>query len=174
MRWEAGCSRLRRSRKSIRNGGFEQQGDWEYSGNAGYGIASVENQSYSFLGGRFFWLGGKANSGAVLKQWINLPAAATSATLTFRLSVVTQDTGGDALVIRVRDKNTDAVLGTLAQIPNTQATNGDGSHNGYRKFTYSLLPYRGQLIYISFESTEDASHPTQFWIDNAGVTYTEP
>jgi Zn-dependent metalloprotease len=156
----------------IRNGRFELQSDWQYTGNAGYGIASVENQSYSFLGGRFFWLGGEANAGATLKQWISLPPGLTSATLTLRLSIISHDKTGDQLTIRVRDEKGNAILGTLAQIANNTVTNGAGSHNGYRKFTYSLLPYAGKVIYISFESKEDASHPTWFWIDNVGVTHT--
>ena len=59
--------------------------------------------------------------------------------------------------------STGAVLGTLATYSNLNKA------SGYATRTFSLLPYKGQTVTLSFAMTEDASAQTTFTIDKVSV-----
>ena len=94
-----------------------------------------------------------------------IPSTATSANLSFALHIDTAETGTtayDKLVVTVKNSS-GTVLGTLATYSNVNAA------TGYQIRSFSLLPYKGQTVTLSFAMTEDASLQTSFVIDKVSV-----
>jgi hypothetical protein len=54
-------------------------------------------------------------------------------------------------------------LGTLATYSNLNKA------TGYQMRTFSLLPYKGQTVTLSFSMTEDSSAQTSFVVDKVSV-----
>lgn len=147
----------------VTNGGFET-GTTGWAGTTGV-IGAFSGQT-AYEGTRFAWLGGNGSTATeTLTQDVAIPAAATSATLTFALHIDTAETGStiyDRLVVTV--KNTSGtVLGTLATYSNVNKA------AGYQVRTFSLAAYKGQTVRLSFAMTEDASAQTSFVLDNVSV-----
>jgi Zn-dependent metalloprotease len=145
------------------NGGFES-GVTGWAGSTG-AIGAFSGQS-AYEGSRFAWLGGNGvTASETLTQDVAIPAAATSAALTFALHIDSAETGStayDKLVVTV--KNTaGTVLGTLATYSNANKA------SGYQVRSFSLLAYKGQTVRLSFAMTEDASLQTSFVVDKVSV-----
>ncbi|SFU89598.1 M4 family metallopeptidase [Pseudoduganella namucuonensis] len=148
----------------VTNGGFES-GATGWSGSTGV-IGSYSGQT-AFEGSKFAWLGGNGSTATeTLTQSVAIPSTATSAALTFALHIdtaeTTTSTAYDKLVVTV--KNTSgAVLGTLATYSNLNKA------TGYQTRSFSLLPYKGQTVQLSFAMTEDSSAQTSFVVDKVSL-----
>ncbi|AXA92628.1 M4 family metallopeptidase [Massilia sp. YMA4] len=147
----------------VTNGGFES-GTTGWAGTTG-AIGSFTGQT-AYEGTRYAYLGGNGTTATeTLTQDIAIPSTATSANLTFALHIDTAETGTtvyDKLVVTV--KNTSGTtLGTLATYSNANAA------SGYQVRSFSLLPYKGQTVRLSFAMTEDASAQTSFVVDKVSV-----
>lgn len=104
------------------------------------------------------------------EQEVNIPSAATAATLSFWLNVATAETGGspfDTLQVQIASAS-GAVLQTLATYSNLNATGG-----AYVQKSFNVLAYKGQTIKVRFVGTEDASTATSFLIDDAALDVTQ-
>jgi len=150
----------------VTNGGFES-GATGWGGTTGAIGSWAGSGEVAFEGSQFAYLGGNgATATETLTQAVVLPAAATSATLSFALHIdtaeTTTSTAYDKLTVTV--KNTSGtVLGTLATYSNLNKV------TGYATRTFSLLPYKGQTVTLSFAMTEDSSAQTTFAIDKVSV-----
>nr|WP_227470227.1 M4 family metallopeptidase [Massilia sp. YMA4] len=147
----------------VTNGGFES-GTTGWAGTTGV-IGSFTGQT-AYEGTRYAYLGGNGRTATeTLTQDIAIPSTATSANLTFALHIDTAETGStvyDRLVVTV--KNTSGTtLGTLATYTNVNAA------SGYQVRSFSLLPYKGQTVRLSFAMSEDASAQTSFVVDKVSV-----
>jgi hypothetical protein len=147
----------------VGNGGFES-GTAPWAGTTGV-IGSYSGQT-AYQGTRFAWLGGNGTTASeTITQDVVIPSTATAANLTFALHIDTAESGStayDKLVVTV--KNTSgAVLGTLATYSNVNAA------SGYQIRSFSLLPYKGQTVRLSFAMTEDSSLQTSFVLDNVSL-----
>jgi Zn-dependent metalloprotease len=145
------------------NGGFEN-GITGWSGTTGV-IGSHAGQT-AYEGTRFAWLGGNGRRATeTLTQRVDIPAAATSAALSFALHIDTEETGAtayDRLVVTV--KNTSgAVLATLVTYSNLE------SANGYQIRTFDLIAWKGQSVTLSFAMREDRSKQTSFVLDKVSL-----
>ena len=148
----------------IVNGSFEA-GIAPWAGSTGV-IGAFAGQS-AFDGTRFAWLGGNgATSTETLTQSFAIASTATSASLTFAMHIDTAETSTstayDKLVVTVKNSS-GTTLGTLATYSNLNKA------AGYQTRTFSLLPYKGQTVTLSFAMTEDSSLQTSFVIDKVSV-----
>ncbi|WP_426192364.1 M4 family metallopeptidase [Massilia sp. DWR3-1-1] len=147
----------------VTNGSFES-GTTGWAGTTA-AIGAFSGQS-AYDGSRFAWLGGNGvTSTETLTQAVAIPSTATSATLSFALHIDTAETGStvyDRLVVTVKNSS-GTVLGTLATYSNVNKA------TGYQLRTFSLLPYKGQSVTVSFAMTEDASLQTSFVLDKVSV-----
>ncbi|MEV4783492.1 M4 family metallopeptidase [Burkholderia sp. LMU1-1-1.1] len=149
--------------EKIVNGGFES-GTTGWSGTTG-AIGTFTGQT-AFEGTRYAWLGGNGRTATeTLTQSVAIPAAASTATLTFALHIDTAESGTtayDKLVVTVKN-SAGSVLGTLATYSNANAA------SGYQTRTFSLAAYKGQTVTLSFAVTEDASLQTSFVVDKVSL-----
>ncbi|MDQ2988189.1 MAG: M4 family metallopeptidase [Pseudomonadota bacterium] len=152
------------STERVTNGSFES-GTTGWAGTTGV-IGSFAGQT-AYDGTRFAWLGGNGvTASETITTTAVLPSTATSANLTFALHIDTAETTTtsvyDKLVVTV--KNTaGTVLGTLATYSNLNKA------TGYQIRSFSLLPYKGQTVTLSFAMTEDSSLQTSFVVDKVSV-----
>jgi Zn-dependent metalloprotease len=151
------------STERITNGGFES-GTTGWSGTTG-AIGSFTGQT-AYEGTRFAYLGGNGTTATeTLTQPVVIPSTATAATLTFALHIDTAESGStvyDKLVVSVKN-SAGTTLGTLATYSNVNAA------SGYQVRTFSLLPYKGQTVTLSFAMTEDSAAQTSFVVDKVSV-----
>jgi hypothetical protein len=114
-------------------------------------------------------LGGANNSTGIAFQNLTIPASATTADLSFWLSVTSDETTtttqNDLLYVEVLDTS-GSLLATLATYSNLNK----GPQGGYtQKGLFNLLPYSGQTIQLRFRSTTNISNITTFHIDDVSV-----
>jgi hypothetical protein len=151
------------SSQLLLNPGFE-------SGNVNWiTIAGVISNSgrTPHSGSWFAWLDGYGTTHTdTCYQQITIPSAATSATLSFYLSIDTAETtttiAYDKLQVQIRNSS-NTLLATLATYSNLNKT------NGYVLKTFDVSAYRGQTIRVYFLGTEDSSLQTSFVIDDTAV-----
>jgi len=142
------------------NGSFEQ-GTIGWGGATG--VIGTWSRQPAYDGSKSAFMGGKGTSNtAVLTQTVMIPAAASAASLSFALHIdsaeTTTRTAYDKLVVTVKN-SAGTVLATLATYSNLNKA------SGYSIKTFSLLPYHGQNVTLSFAASEDSSLQTSFVID---------
>jgi hypothetical protein len=151
------------STQRIVNGSFES-GTTGWAGTTGV-IGAYAGQA-AYDGTRFAWLGGNgATASETITQAVAIASTATAADLTFALHIDTAETGTtvyDRLVVTVKNA-AGSVLGTLATYSNVNKA------AGYQIRSFSLLPYKGQTVTLSFAMTEDASLQTSFVVDKVSL-----
>jgi hypothetical protein len=113
------------------------------------------------------WLGRYDNNYDQLYQTTCVPTPVSNATLTYWWWISTAEAPGaaayDHLYVRVYDAN-----GTFLQ---TLETLSNASSQGQWYFSsFDLRAYAGQTIQVWFEAVNDASLPTNFWIDNVSLS----
>ncbi|HEX5343802.1 MAG TPA: M4 family metallopeptidase [Duganella sp.] len=148
----------------IVNGGFEN-GATGWSGTTGVIGANPAQAPYE--GTRYAWLGGNGRRATeTLRQQVAIPAAATSAHLSFALHIDTAETSNtvyDTMTVTVRNAGGGTVLATLATYTNlTPAA-------GYQIRSFDLLPFKGQNVTLSFAMREDRSKQTSFVLDKVSL-----
>jgi len=147
----------------VSNGGFES-GATGWSGSTG-AIGTFTGQS-AFEGSKYAWLGGNGSTASeTLTQAVTIPSSASSATLSFALHIDTAESASkvyDKLLVTVKSSS-GTVLATLASYSNVNAA------SGYQTRSFSLLPYRGQTVTLSFAATEDSSLQTSFVLDKVSL-----
>ncbi len=151
------------STERVTNGSFES-GVTGWSGNTG-DIGTFSGET-AYDGTKYAWLGGYGTTTTEsLTTPVVIPSTATSANLSFALHIDTAETGTtayDKLTVTVKN-SAGTVLGTLATYSNVNAA------TGYQIRSFSLLPYKGQTVTLSFAMSEDSSLQTSFVIDKVSV-----
>ncbi|MBI3229499.1 MAG: M4 family metallopeptidase [Burkholderiales bacterium] len=144
----------------ILNGDFEA-GTANWVGNTG-DIGTWPNQP-AFEGTKNAWMGG--NGTAVtekLYQQLTIPAAATTADLSFMLHIDTAETTKtvqyDKMQVIVQN-----AAGTNLKVLKTYSNLDKAA--GYQQRTFDLKEFKGQTIRVLFTETEDSSLQTSFVID---------
>ncbi len=146
----AGCS----GQKFI-NPGFESgQTGWSTTS----GVINTDG-AYSHTGNGYAWLDGYGTTHTdTLSQSVTIPSGC-KATLTYWLSIETQETGSTAY-----DTLKLSVNGTVKQ------TFSNVNAGAYQQHSLDLSAYAGQTVKILWTGTEDASLETSFFIDDTAVT----
>lgn len=142
-----------------KNGGFESgDANWTVTG----GAAIEEGRQRSFAGE------GYANIyDGTLRQTVSIPAAATRATLNFRLRVEPAVGLTQSMSVQVLSEG-GQVLRNLRLYPSAYDTSS-GFDNDYEKEVFDLMDWRGQTIQIRFVSGDPG--PARFLVDQVNVTY---
>lgn len=149
------------------NGTFEGSvSPWVMSGTGALYVAN----GVAPQGGTGYIYFGAANSvtGQTYQQF-TIPAAASTASLTFYLNVTSAETTTttqyDKLFVEVRNSS-GTLLATLATYSNL---NKVAASTTYSLKTFSLLAYKGQTIRVQFRTTTDSAAITTFRVDTASV-----
>ncbi|WP_307180128.1 CehA/McbA family metallohydrolase [Duganella sp. HH105] len=148
----------------IVNGGFESgAAPWTASAAA---ITSDTAQAAHGGGGKAKLNGYGSTHTDTLYQSVAIPAAATSAKLSFWLKVVSSETtttnAYDTLKVQVRS-SANAVLATLATYSNLN------KGSTYVQKSFDLSAYKGQTVRIYFEGVEGTMVSTAFLVDDVSL-----
>lgn len=163
----------------LANGSFESitsstntapDGSWKrsaYTGTSYYVLTA--NGAYPHGGTDYATLGQYNNSSQTLESaLVTLPAAATSATLSFWVSIATEETSStayDTLRVQLVDSS-GTVLATLATLSNADKTSSPGT---YVQKSYNVLSYKGQQVKVRFVATNGSTKVTTFRIDDVSL-----
>ncbi|WP_406155318.1 hydrolase [Streptomyces canus] len=146
------------------NNGFES-GSSAWSGTSG--VVTNSGDESARTGSYYAWLAGYGSAHTdTLSQSVTVPAACTTATLSFYLHVdtaeTTTNTAYDTLKVQVLN-GSGTVLGTPATYSNLNAA------SGYTQRSFSLAGYAGQTVTLKFTGTEGSTLQTSFVIDDTAL-----
>lgn len=156
----AGCT----SAQLLGNNGFES-GSSTWSATSG--VITNSGDESARTGSYYAWLAGYGSAHTdTLSQSVTVPAACTTATLSFYLHVDTAETSTstayDTLKVQVLNSS-GTVLSTLATYSNLNAA------SGYTQRSFSLAGYAGQTVTLKFTGTEGSTLQTSFVIDDTAL-----
>ncbi|WP_406213057.1 hydrolase [Streptomyces canus] len=152
------------SAQLLGNNGFES-GSSTWSGTSG--VITNSGDESARTGSYYAWLAGYGSAHTdTLSQSVTVPAACTTATLSFYLHVdtaeTTTSTAYDTLKVQVLNSS-GTVLSTLATYSNLNAA------SGYTQRSFSLAGYAGQTVTLKFTGTEGSTLQTSFVIDDTAL-----
>ncbi|MFG2467071.1 hydrolase [Streptomyces canus] len=152
------------SAQLLGNNGFES-GSSTWSSTSGVITNSTDESART--GSYYAWLAGYGSAHTdSLSQPVTVPAACTTATLSFYLHVdtaeTTTSTAYDTLKVQVLNSS-GTVLSTLATYSNLNAA------SGYTQRSFSLAAYAGQTVTLKFTGTEGSTLQTSFVIDDTAL-----
>ncbi len=162
---------------AVENGGFEtflfgKPTDWIVSSDDGYPLADgtwfYEGHYGAYLGG-YDDLDGHGDVEDSLKQEITIPANAQTADLVFWWYMESEEgttTPTDWFYVRLR-------AGDGSLVAEWSKTNLN-PRNVWQEETTSLLNYRGQQLYLAFETDNDNERPTRWFVDKVRLWICEP
>src|SRR6266581_4253195 len=153
------------------NGGFESSTSSGWSVSGGADVYSDFGLAYS--GTYYLWLGGIISEVDAAYQTVTIPGSATVATLSFYYNIASDEVDPvayDTFSATIRNTS-GAVLATVGNWSNLNQDPNLGNPY-YHQRTFNLLPYKGQTIRISFNSTNDSTLVTSFLVDNVSVQVT--
>jgi serine protease len=175
----ASCSTAQVER--LANGGFETltastntapDGSWSRTAYTGTSFNTlIANGSAPRTGTDYAYMGVyNSASQTVTSANAVIPAAATSATLTLYVSIVTSETttttAYDKLNVQLVDASNGSVLATLGTLSNLNKT---ASSTTYVLRSYSVTSYKGKTVRVRFAATTDSSALTYFRIDDVSL-----
>ncbi|MFL5995597.1 MAG: hydrolase [Streptomyces sp.] len=152
------------SAQLLGNNGFES-GSSTWSATSG--VITNSGDESARTGSYYAWLAGYGSAHTdTLSQSVTVPAACTTATLSFYLHVDTAETSTstayDTLKVQVLNSS-GTVLSTLATYSNLNAA------SGYTQRSFSLAGYAGQAVTLKFTGTEGSTLQTSFVIDDTAL-----
>ena len=164
----------------LTNGGFETitastnsapDGSWARSSYTGTSFnVMVANGSAPRTGTDYGYVGVyNSASQSLTHAALTIPSGATSATLSFYVSIVTSETGStvyDTLKVQLVDASTNAVLATLGTLSNVDKT---ASSTTYVLKSYGVLAHKGKSVKVRFVAATDSSLVTTFRIDDVSL-----
>ncbi|MGC8960799.1 MAG: hypothetical protein ACP5OO_13660, partial [Chloroflexia bacterium] len=162
---------------TITNGGFEtfdfgKPAAWAVSSDDNYPLADgtwfYEGHYGAYLGG-YDDLDGHGDVDDSLKQEITIPADARTADLVFWWYMQSEEgtaTPTDWFFVRLRTGDGSLV----AEWSKTNLSPRDV----WQEETISLLDYRGQSLYLTFETDNDHERPTRWFVDEVRLWVCEP
>lgn len=156
----------------LMNSDFEQASPIIWAGDTGViqGASTSTTGVVPHSGTRFAWLGGYGSVQAdQITQDLYIPGSAQAATATFYMKILTNETGTaikDSVIVEALNTSGTS-LGTLLSKTNLDAA-------GYKAYSVNLLPYKGQIVRLSFKSQEDAQNATSFLLDDVVANIVAP
>ena len=169
----AGSYTVNSSIQVLMNTGFEQTSPVIWKGDTGIiqGASTSSTSVVPHSGTLFAWLGGYGLvQSDQITQDLYIPTTAQSANATFYLKIITAEPNGggvkDSVIVQALN-TAGTSLGTLLTKTNLDAA-------GYTAYTVNLLPYKGQVIRLSFKSLEDAQNATSFLLDDVVANLAAP
>lgn len=152
------------------SGNTAPDGSWTRSAYTGTSFSVLTaNGTYPHLGTDYATTGQYVSSSQTLDSaLVTLPSAATSATLSFWVSIVTAETSTTAYdTLKIQLVNSSGtVLATLATLSNANKT---ASASTYVQKSYSVLSYKGQQVKVRFLASNGSTKITTFRIDDVSL-----
>ncbi|MBR7782894.1 Ig-like domain-containing protein [Undibacterium luofuense] len=153
------------STQLITNGSFESGAS---SWTASSGVISNDSTQAARTGTYKAWMNGYGSAHTdTLYQQVSIPSGISSATLSFWLKVVSDETtttqAYDTLKVQVQNSS-GTVLATLATYSNLN------KGSSYLQKTFDLSAYKGQTIRIYFVGVEGSTVATSFLVDDVTLT----
>jgi hypothetical protein len=151
----------------ITNGGFEaQSAGWVQSSAGGYNLIST---FYPHTGSWGAYLGGANNSDDRLSQQIIVPPNVISVSLTAWWAIATEESGAgfDWLTLSLLEPNS-------ALLQDVFTVDSSATGNQWDQAEANLTQYAGQTIVLRFQTTTNASSPTDFYVDDISVIACPP
>jgi hypothetical protein len=133
----------------------------------------VYHGSYPHTGSNYASEGGYNSDTDKLTQTLTIPSTINSATLTFWVNVVTQETTTstkyDYLYVEIHNSSGTLLATplTLSNLDNKSSNNTNGVY--FQPAAISLTSYKGQAIELVFHATTDYEKTTTFNIDDVSV-----
>jgi len=133
----------------------------------------VYHGSYPHTGSNYASEGGYNSDTDKLTQTLTIPSTINSATLTFWVNVVTQETTTstkyDYLYVEIHNSSGTLLATplTLSNLNNKSSNNTNGVY--FQPAAISLTSYKGQTIELVFHATTDYEKTTTFNIDDVSV-----
>jgi hypothetical protein len=133
----------------------------------------VYHGSYPHTGSNYASEGGYNSDTDKLTQTLTIPSTINSATLTFWVNVVTQETTTstkyDYLYVEIHNSSGTLLATplTLSNLNNKSSNNTNGVY--FQPAAISLTSYKGQAIELVFHATTDYEKTTTFNIDDVSV-----
>lgn len=158
----------------IQNGSFVNgSSNWSRTGNfyADSRFSSCKScPGYAYLSASDGSLGASNNLVGWIRQDFSIPASASQVTLSFQLSISTQETSTstvfDSLLVWLKDTSGNPIR-NLVSLSNLDA-------GGYRPIFLNLNAERGRTVRLEFLGATDATLGTVFRIDDVSVQATLP
>jgi uncharacterized membrane protein len=164
----------------IVDGGFESATSsglsapgWTATTNISGHTVIVYHGAYPHTGSDYAYEGAYNSGNDTLTQTVTIPSNITSATLTFWVNIVTQETTTttkyDYLYVEIHNSSGTLLSTplTLSNLNNTSSKNTSGVY--FQPAAISLAQYKGQTIRLVFHSKTDSSLPTTFRIDDVSL-----
>lgn len=152
------------------DGGFENQGQgWiQQASPALPAGATLISSFYPYSGQLGADLAGRVNANDRLSQQVTLPTNATSISLSFWWASVTQETASSTAFdyLRVALYQPDGITLIATLLTTHNATSEDWLWNFSN---LDLGQYAGQTVLLRFTATNDATNPTEFFVDNVSI-----
>ncbi|MFB6724135.1 M28 family metallopeptidase [Kribbella sp. NPDC056345] len=147
----------------LANPGFES-GAVNWTGTSG--VVTNSSSKPARAGTWKAWLQGNGSTSTEnTGQSVAIPAAATTATLSFWIRIDTAETTSstvyDTLKVQVVDGGTTTTLATYSNL---------NKNTTYTEKTFNLLAYKGKTVTVKFLGAEDSSLQTSFVVDDTAVT----
>jgi Zn-dependent metalloprotease len=145
--------------QKLGNPGFETGSAAPWTASAG--VIDNSSSEAARTGSWKAWLNGYGTTHTdTLSQSVTIPAGCTNSSLSFYLHTDTAETttttAYDKLTVKIGST-------TLATYSNLNAA------SGYSQKTFSMAPYAGQTVTLTFTGTEDSSLQTSFVIDDTAL-----
>ncbi len=165
----------------LTNGGFETltastntaaDGSWTRSAYTGTSFNTLVVATGGHAGNAYAQLGVNATTSTqtVDHAAVTIPAGATSATLSFWVSITTSETSTtsayDTLKVQLVDATAGTVLATLDTLSNLNKT---ASATTYVQKSYSVLTQKGKSVKVRFVGSTDSSLATTFRVDDVSL-----
>lgn len=157
------------------NADFESSAPIAWKGDVGIiqGASTSSPSAVPHGGTLFGWFDGYTAAGTdEIHQDIFIPATATSATLAFYLKIVTSQTGTspvDIFTISAQDTAGNLLSGGLLFTKSNVDVN-----NAYALFSVNVLPFKGQIVRLSFKGVQAGATQTSFLLDDVAATIAVP
>lgn len=156
----------------LMNPGFEQTSPIIWQGDTGIIGNTTTSQAVPHGGSYFAYLAGydKAATDQIYQD-VFIPATALDAALSFYLKVYTSQTATTPI-----DTFTVSALDTSgALLPSgLLLTKSNVDVSAYKLFTVDLLPFKGQVVRLSFKGVQAGATSTSFLLDDVAVTVSVP
>jgi serine protease len=147
-------------------------GTWRRTAYTGTSFNTLlAGQSNAHSGSAYAYLGvNNSASQTVESATATIPSSATTATLSFYTSIVTNETttttAYDTLRVQLVDASTNSVLATLVTLSNLNKTS---SASSYVQRSYNVASYKGRTVKVRLVATNDSSLPTTFRVDSVSL-----
>ena len=150
-----------------------ESGTFGWGADMGGTIFYQSTPTHAHSGNYFLWICGYGQTVTnEAWQFVSLPGSATALNLSFWLKIssdeTTTTTQYDKLKVQIYNAAGTTLLGTVLTYSNLD----QGPSHILR--TASLMPYKGQDVYLVFSGSEDSADKTSFFVDDVTIVAAVP